>query len=119
VERNLLKITPNQLTPQLLMANNCPIRLTSMMKREVYQTLNGFKTLPIFEDWDFYLRAMANGFTFAKANSFFEYRQSKTASRIKQSRYLKEEIYQKIISQFTIEGNQLCPKKTQINMVND
>jgi glycosyltransferase involved in cell wall biosynthesis len=119
VERNLLKTTPSKLTPKLLMANNCPIRLTSMMKRHVYYALGGFANLAIFEDWDFYLRAMALDFKFDKAKSFFEYRQSKQASRIKQSKYLKEEVYKKIISQFTIERNKLCPNKIQKNTVND
>jgi glycosyltransferase involved in cell wall biosynthesis len=110
VEKNMLIITPEKLTPELLMANDCPIRVTCMMKREVFEKIGGFRDLPIFEDWEFYLRAMANGFTFKKAKSFFEYRQVTKDSRIKQSQYLKEETYHKITKPFIIKGDKLCTK---------
>jgi glycosyltransferase involved in cell wall biosynthesis len=50
--------------------------VTSMMKREVYETTGDFNsTLEIFEDYDFWVRALIKKFKFKKANTFLKYRQ--------------------------------------------
>jgi GT2 family glycosyltransferase len=55
--------------------------VTSLMKREVFETLGGFDSeLPMYEDWDFWLRAIKAGYTFKKANTYLKYRQ-RTNSR--------------------------------------
>lgn len=79
VERNRLYQSPPTITPEYLMGKTINIPVTSMMYRKVYDTVGGFRKLPVFEDWDFWLRAMANGFTFHIANTMLWYRQSKTS----------------------------------------
>ena len=73
------------------------IVISSMMKREVYETLNGFRNLPIYEDWDFWVRARLKGFTFKKVNTLLLYRQVvgshvRTISN-KQKRKIYEDIF--------------------------
>lgn len=52
------------------------ILVTSLMKKEVYETLGGFdRDLILFEDWEFFLRAMHKGFKVHKADTFLYYRQ--------------------------------------------
>lgn len=77
IEVNKLIETPDKITPKLLMYENLKLVVTSMMHKYIYKKLNGFNNLPIYEDWDFWLRAMAEGFTFGKANTLFYYRQNR------------------------------------------
>ena len=79
VERNRLFNVP-KITPKYLMGKTINLIVTSMMWRRVYEKNNGFRKLPVFEDWDFWIRAMANGFRFHKANTLLWYRQ-KSKSR--------------------------------------
>ncbi len=75
VERNKLMELPSKLKEKDLL-KTCPLRVTSMIYRKMYDDLNGFKNLPVFEDWDFWLRAIRKKYTFKKANSLFWYRQN-------------------------------------------
>lgn len=109
VERPKLERTPQKLTPEHLMSSKCPIRVTSMMHRKVYEDVGGFKELEVFEDWDFYLRAMCNGWTFARANTYFEYRKT-NKGRIACPTSLKETIHKKISAPYKIINNKLCLK---------
>lgn len=73
------------------------VLVTSMMKREVYEKTGRFdKTLPIFEDYDFWLRAMNLGFRFEKADTYLKYRQ-RQKSRNNQSDELRKKTYHTII----------------------
>lgn len=75
--------------------------VTSMMDREVYEKVGGFNPkLQVFEDWDFFLRALSIGFTFRRANTYLKYRQ-RTNSRNHQDEKLKQKIYREIKSHFT------------------
>jgi len=96
-------------TPKYLMGNSSTICVTSMMYRSMYDDLGGFAELPIFEDWDFWLRAMSKGYTFGKANTFLMYRQSAN-SRNRQNANLKQEIHRKITSPYIIKEGALCLK---------
>ena len=71
------------------------IPISSLMKREVYQELGGFKDLPVYEDWDFWIRA-SEKFTFKKAETLLWYRQLKDSHVRSTSLKLKREIYEKI-----------------------
>lgn len=72
------------------------VLISSMMKRQVYEKLGGFRDYPIYEDWDFWLRAEKEGFKFKKANTSLWYRQT-ADSRNRKSKSFRESIYRKII----------------------
>lgn len=50
------------------------IPVTSLMKREVYEALGGFRKMDVLEDLDFFVRAMLKGFKFKKAQTLLWYR---------------------------------------------
>ena len=112
VEQNLLVEAPINLTPKNIISNRCDIRVTSMMHRKVYEKLNGFKELPVFEDWDFWIRAMFNGYTFGKANTLLWYRQNyqNQLSRNRISKEIKSTIHHKIISPFQVSNGKLVER---------
>lgn len=73
------------------------VLVTSMMKREVYEKVGRFdKTLEIFEDYDFWLRALVMGFKFERANTYLKYRQ-RTLSRNHQQDEVRKAVYHRII----------------------
>lgn len=110
VERNELLETAREITPELLLGSVCPLRVTSMMYRTVYEDLNGFSELPLFEDWDFWIRAMFNGYTFKKANTLLWYRQN-PKSRNHTTRELKSEIINKITAPYQIVSGGLVKRE--------
>jgi len=70
--------------------------VTSLMRRKVYEKVGGFDdTLPIFEDWDFFLKALRQGFKFRQMTTFLKYRQ-RTQSRNHQSKKIREETFRLI-----------------------
>lgn len=73
------------------------ILVTSLMKREVYEKTGRFdKTLPIFEDYHFWLRALLKGFKFERANTYLKYRQ-RVKSRNHQDDKIRKDTYNRII----------------------
>lgn len=71
-----LSTTLDEFTPDKIKeAGKFPIPVTCLMKREVYEKNKGFREFPVMEDLDFWLRAMANGYTFVKAQTLLWYRQ--------------------------------------------
>ena len=72
---NYIWVVPRRLTLDQ-MWGHCRIVVSSLMTRKVYDELGGFRTMDKFEDWDFWLRAMAKGFNFKKFDSLFYYRQT-------------------------------------------
>jgi glycosyltransferase involved in cell wall biosynthesis len=76
VPRNKLVENPSNVSAKYLLGRKTSIPVTSMMFRHVYDKLDGFRDLPIFEDWDFWIRAMFNGYTFKRANTLLWYRQN-------------------------------------------
>jgi glycosyltransferase involved in cell wall biosynthesis len=109
VERNKLYESPSKITPQYLMGKTINIPVTSMMWRKVYDDNGGFRQMPVFEDWDFWLRAMCNGHTFHRANTLLWYRQSKK-SRNHVSLELRHEVHAKITAPFRVEEGKLWVK---------
>lgn len=100
---------PNRLTPQRMMVKN-EVLISSLMKRKVYEAVGGFDpSLEIFEDYKFWLLAMAKGFKFAKANTYLKYRQRKN-SRNHQDDELKRSTYDRIKAQFEIREGKLYQK---------
>lgn len=95
------KITPKQ----QLKVNK--ILVTSLMKKEVFYKVGGFRDLPIYEDWDFWLRAMSMGYKFAPANTMLYYRQN-PKTRNRQTDDLKQKTYYQIKKQFELKRGKLC-----------
>lgn len=73
-----------KITRQQMLEQN-GIVVSSLMKKTTYQKLGGFDpSLPVFEDWDFWIRALDAGYTFRRANTYLKYRQ-RTNSRNRQN----------------------------------
>jgi glycosyltransferase involved in cell wall biosynthesis len=101
----LLIETPKRITPKLMM-KHCRIPVSCLMKKDTYVRLGGFKNFPLYEDWDFWLRAMTLDLTFKKFESVLYYRQY-PGSRNRQEHEMKMTYYQKIKDQFEIINNTL------------
>lgn len=96
-----LTVTPDPLSPEVIKElKKVPIPVTSLMRREVYEKLGGFKDFPVLEDLDFWLRAMCNDYTFAKAQTLLWYRQEgekRNAIDLAKKKQIIEEIFQQFI----------------------
>ena len=110
VEKNKLKEPPFVLEPKHLMNRKCEILVTSMFQRSMYDKLGGFRKMSIYEDWDFWIRAMFNGYTFGRAETFLWYRQNK-GSRNRSTRELKSDIYNKITAPYELKGGKIVERK--------
>lgn len=110
MERSHLVETPSELKPEHLFPRKCHIRVTCMMWRNVYETLGGFREMDVFEDWDFWLRAMCNGYTFKKANTLLFYRQNRN-SRNKVSSDLKSKVIRDMTMPYQIKDGSLVKKE--------
>lgn len=95
------------------------VLVTSLMRREVYETVGRFdKTLPLFEDYHFWMRALIRGFKFRKANTYLKYRQ-RTQSRNHQNDKLRKDTYNRIMQMLAnefYEGNlyKLLPRPKKV-----
>jgi len=70
-----LSVPPNTMTKKYITRKSkMPIPVTSMMKREVYEKLGGFREMPVLEDLDFFIRAMCKNYTIKKAQTLLWYR---------------------------------------------
>jgi len=110
IPRNKLVENPSKITPSYLLGKKTSIPVTSMMWRKVYDELKGFRSLPIFEDWDFWIRALCKGYTFKRANTLLWYRQNLN-SRNHGSADLKTKVHYQITAPYVIEGKQLVERK--------
>lgn len=78
------------------------VLMPSMFKRDWYEEVGGFdSSLPLFEDFAFWLEILTKGAIFKKSNAFLMYRQ-RTLSRNHQNDELKTKTYQKIVKNFTL-----------------
>ena len=111
IPKNKLVDNPSKITPKYVLGRKTSIPVTSMMWRKVYDDLKGFKTtLPIFEDWDFWIRALCKGYTFKRANTLLWYRQNSN-SRNHGSADLKNKVHYQITAPYVIEGKRLMERK--------
>lgn len=111
IPRNKLIDNPNKLSAKYLLSRKTSIPVTSMMWRRVYENLNGFDpTLPIFEDWDFWIRAAFNGYTFGKANTLLWYRQNEL-SRNHGNHDMKMRTHYKITAPYEVVDGRVERKK--------
>jgi glycosyltransferase involved in cell wall biosynthesis len=59
--------------------------VTALMRRAVYETVGPFDgSLPMYEDWDLWIKSLKQGCIFKKANTYMKYRQ-RNGSRNNQS----------------------------------
>ena len=100
---------PKEITPKYIMGRKCGLVVTSMMRRSVYEKLGGFRELPVYEDWDFWIRAVAEGFVFKRANTLLHYRQNRL-SRNHLTLEKKTITHTKITAPFKIVGGILQKK---------
>lgn len=109
IERPQLFDAPKEVTAKYLMGKKLALVVTSMMHRYVYEKLEGFRELPVYEDWDFWVRAMFNGYTFARANTLLYYRQN-LKSRNHLSLEKKTETHRKITAPYKVVNGKLVEK---------
>lgn len=109
-ENSRLSITPKKITPAFVSDHQkVVIPVTSLMKREVYLRVGGFRQLPALEDLDFWIRAMCEGYTFRKAETLLWYR--RTAGTRNNLDIIKlRKIFNNILDQFDITKTKISLK---------
>jgi glycosyltransferase involved in cell wall biosynthesis len=111
VPRNKLVENPGKITGKYLLGKKTSIPVTSMMWRKVYDDLGGFnRELPIFEDWDFWIRAACKGYTFKRANTLLWYRQNPN-SRNSGDLELKNRVHYKITAPYEVADGRVQERK--------
>lgn len=71
------------------------VLVSSLIPRQLFMDLGGFKEYRMYEDWEFFQRAFLHKVKFIKAFTWLSYRQ-RTTSRNRQPDTVKQEITQKI-----------------------
>jgi glycosyltransferase involved in cell wall biosynthesis len=107
---NKLVTNPGKITAKYVLGRKTSIPVTSMMWRKVYDNLGGFRDLPIFEDWDFWIRAMCKGYTFKRANTLLWYRQN-PESRNHGDQVLKSKVHYQITAPYEIKDGRVVERK--------
>lgn len=99
VHANKWHRSPRRITMQNMLRFN-QIVISSLIRREVYEAVGGFDpSLEVFEDWQFWLEALKQGFRFKKANTYLKYRQ-RTGGRNRQNDELKTKVYQLVSEKY-------------------
>lgn len=94
-KKNEMHAAPTKITEKTLLQSN-QVTVTSLMSRDVYESVGGFDPeLEIWEDWDFFIKALKKGFHFKRANTYIKYRQL-ASSRNHQPDKLKKQVYELI-----------------------
>lgn len=108
-----LTITPKRLSPKFVKTfNRVVIPVTCLMKREVYIKVGGFRELPVLEDLDFWVRAMALDYTFKKAETLLWYRRyPNTRNTLDLAK--RKQVLLRIMSQFDITDSKISFKGTE------
>ena len=114
IEQPKLVDSPKEITAKYITGKSCGLVVTSMMHRTVYEKLNGFRELPIYEDWDFWVRAVFNGYTFKRANTLLHYRQN-LKSRNHLPLEQKTNTHRKIVAPFKVVNGKLVKKEKHGN----
>lgn len=91
-----LSVLEEEIKPEFLYKHEKSLPISCMMKREVFDKVGGFRDLPVFEDLDFWVKAMCNGYTFVKAHTLLWYRQT-PGSRNKFDYSRKKEIMKELL----------------------
>jgi len=92
---NVYHPAPAKITGKLMLHHN-EVLVSALIHRGVYLDVGGFDpTLPLFEDWDFFLKALEAGYTFKRANTYLKYRQ-RTGGRNRQNEAVRQHIIEQI-----------------------
>lgn len=87
---------PNKIK-KALQFGQCLAHPTWMVKKKVYDHLNGYRNIPLCEDYDFTLRAALNGYKLSNVNQpVLKYRMSKNS--ISRSNLYAQYLYMKYIT---------------------
>lgn len=97
-----MKIT----TKYIKRISKVPIPVTSMMKREVYEKLNGFKEMEVLEDIDFFIRALCNNYTFKKSHTLLWYRKYGKSRQTQVGEEKRKEVFKGILAQLNVPEKQ-------------
>lgn len=90
----------SKVNPKEMLRSNQWLVISSLIRRKVYEDLGGFDpVLPLYEDWHFFLRAIAHGARFARANTYLKYRQ-RTNSRNRQNEGIRQEVIKQIRARY-------------------
>ena len=77
--------------------SQCIAHPTWLGKKEVFETLNGYRNMPLCEDYDFTLRAVLNGFVISNLNeAVLKYRM--TSNSISRSNLFEQYLYMSYIT---------------------
>lgn len=96
---NVWHEAPNKIVWNKMLKMN-EVLMCSLFKREWYEKVGGFDySLPIFEDFDFWLKLLDKGAVFKKSSAFMYYRQ-RTQSRNHQDDAVKRQIYKQITDKY-------------------
>lgn len=114
IEQPKLVDAPEEITAEYIVGKSCGLVVTSMMHKHVYKKLNGFRDLPVYEDWDFWVRAVFNGYIFARANTLLYYRQN-LQSRNHLSLEEKTNTHRDITAPYKLVGGKLVEKEKNGN----
>lgn len=99
-----LPLTPKEICKKIVY-NNCIPHPSWLVRREVYEALDGYQEIPLCEDYDFILRAIRAGYRVGNLNKVaLQYRM--TAQSLSRSGLLK----QYLISRYLIQ----CYKKKTV-----
>lgn len=108
-----LVVLPDKIEADLVHdINKFPIPVTSLIKRELYEKLGGFRDFPVLEDLDFWLRAMCNGYTFKKAQTLLWYRRTGD-TRNSLELAVRKRVLAEIMAQFEFKGKKLLFKNVR------
>lgn len=96
---NVWHEAPNKITLNKMLIRN-EVLMPSLFKREWYDKVGGFdQSLPLFEDWDYWLKCLSKGAVFKKSQAFLMYRQ-RTLSRNHQKEEIRKEVYEKVVKKY-------------------
>ena len=96
---NVWHEAPNKITMEKILKRN-EVLMPSLFKREWYEKCGGFdESLPLFEDWEFWVNCLSKGAVFKKSRAFLMYRQ-RTLSRNHQNNEMKKEICEKVAKRY-------------------
>lgn len=107
-----LVVTPKRITPSFVRDfKKVVLPVTSLMSRKMYDDLGGFKEWAVLEDLDFFVRAMAKGYTFRKAETLLWYRRI-PGTRNNVDLAKRQKTLDEIMDQFVFEGDKIWLKQS-------
>lgn len=89
---------------KVLQYGQCIAHPTWLGKKEIFENLNGYRNMPLCEDYDFTLRAIINGYKISNLNkTVLKYRM--TSNSISRSNLYEQYLYMKYITKEYAKGN--------------